>query len=259
MLSRKGKPSIQHSELSPNPVVGLFCMRTLEELESELQYRFKDTELLQRALVHSSHAHERNLSDNEQLEFLGDAVLGFLISDFLYRAHPNLTEGQLSKIKGFLVSSANLVKFAERIHLGDYLQLGRGEEKTGGRAKQALLVDAFEALIAAVYLDGGMEHARNIMFRFFQPQVDEIGETSLAIADFKSALQEALQARHKTAAEYVVVSETGPDHQKLFSVEVRVDSEPIAVGIGLTKKAAEQAAARRALEKLNEEEPKTEG
>src|SRR5207244_8361494 len=119
-------------------------------------------DLLQQVLAHSSHANEKNTGqgDNEQLEFLGDAILGFLVSDFLFRAHPGLTEGQLSKLKGFFVSSANLVKYAERIHLGRYLQLGRGEEKTGGRTKQALLVDAFEAIIAAIYLDNGIEAAR---------------------------------------------------------------------------------------------------
>ena len=137
-------------------------MSSVDDLQFELGYRFKDTQLLTKALTHSSHANERAVSDgdNEQLEFLGDSVLGFLVSDFLFRTHPRLTEGQLSKLKGFFVSSANLVKYAEQLHLGSYLQLGKGEEKTGGRTKQALLVDAFEAIIAAIYLDGGIEEAR---------------------------------------------------------------------------------------------------
>src|SRR5690349_4745473 len=129
-------------------------MGSLEDLQSDLEYRFGDIRLLTQALTHSSHAHESaaGVGDNEQLEFLGDAVLGFMVSDFLFRAHPNLTEGQLSKLKGFFVSAANLVKFAEWLHLGDYLQLGKGEEKTGGRTKQALLVDGFEAVLGAIYL-----------------------------------------------------------------------------------------------------------
>src|SRR5437868_2305421 len=130
-------------------------MTDLPALQAELGYTFKDLQLLTQALTHSSHANEksRGIGDNEQLEFLGDSVLGFLVSDFLFRAHPGLTEGQLSKLKGFFVSSANLVKYAERVHLGSYLHLGKGEEKTGGRTKQALLVDAFEAVLGAVYLD----------------------------------------------------------------------------------------------------------
>src|SRR5499425_1475029 len=137
-------------------------MSSIHDLEADLGYTFKDTRLLTQALTHSSHANERSTGerDNEQLEFLGDSVLGFLVSDYLFRAHPNLTEGQLSRLKGFFVSSANLVKYAERVHLGNYLQLGRGEEKTGGRMKQALLVDALEALLGGVCLDSGIDQAR---------------------------------------------------------------------------------------------------
>jgi len=227
-------------------------MKRLENLELDLEYRFKDPQLLTKALTHSSHAHETNApaGDNEQLEFLGDAVLGFLISDFLCRSNPGLTEGQLSKVKGFLVSSANLVKFAEQLDLGDYLHLGRGEEKTGGRTKQALLVDAFEAVLAAIYLDGGLEPVRALTFRFFQPQIEEIRDPSKQVSDFKTALQEVLQAKHAARIEYVLTSETGPNHQKLFAVDVVLEGQTIASGLGLTRKAAEQAAAREALEKF---------
>jgi ribonuclease-3 len=227
-------------------------MEPWEELEFALAYKFKDAQLLKQALTHSSHANERNTNegDNEQLEFLGDAVLGFLVSDFLFRAHPNLTEGQLSRLKGFFVSSANLVKYAERVHLGTYLQLGRGEEKTGGRTKQALLVDGFEAVIGAIYLDSGIDEARRVMLRFFEPQIEDVGQSERQVTDFKTALQEQLQARHLGRADYNVTSETGPDHQKLFTVEVLIDGEAIARGVGLTKKAAEQAAARHALERV---------
>jgi ribonuclease-3 len=205
---------------------------------------------LTRAVTHSSHANENNSAgrDNEQLEFLGDAVLGFLVSDFLFRAHPNLNEGQLSRLKGFFVSSANLVKYAERVHLGRYLHLGRGEEKTGGRTKQALLVDGFEAVLGAIYVDGGIDEARRVMLRFFEPQIGDIDRSKRQLTDFKTELQEQLQARHLGPAEYIVASEEGPDHQKLFTVEVMIDGESLASGVGLTKKAAEQAAARQGLE-----------
>jgi ribonuclease III len=227
-------------------------MKALADLEFELGYKFTNSDLLRQALTHSSHANEQNAGqgDNEQLEFLGDAVLGFLVSDFLFRAHPSLTEGQLSKLKGFFVSSANLVKYAEHIDLGAYLQLGKGEEKTGGRTKQALLVDAFEATLGAIYLDGGLEQARRLMLRFFEPQIGVIQESERQLTDFKTELQEQLQARHRSRADYLVTSEEGPDHQKLFTVEVVVEGETLARGLGLTKKAAEQAAAREALERV---------
>ena len=163
---------------------------------------------------------------------------------------PNLNEGQLSKLKGFFVSSANLVKYAERIHLGNYLQLGKGEEKTGGRTKQALLVDAFEAVLGAIYLDGGIEEARRVMLRFFEPQIEDVGDSDRQLKDFKTELQEQLQAQHLGRAEYIVASEDGPDHQKLFTVEVMIDGESVAHGVGLTKKAAEQAAHGKLLERV---------
>jgi ribonuclease-3 len=223
-----------------------------QDLQFELGYAFRNTLLLTRALTHSSHANENNSAggDNEQLEFLGDAVLGFLVSDFLFRAHPDLNEGQLSKLKGFFVSSANLVKYAEQIRLGKYLQLGRGEEKTGGRTKQALLVDAFEAVLGAIYVDGGIDEARRVMLRFFEPQIEDVERSERQLTDFKTELQEQLQARHLGRAEYIVASEEGPEHQKLFTVEVIIDGESVARGAGLTKKAAEQAAAREGLERV---------
>ncbi len=228
-------------------------MSSTDDLQFELCYSFQNPQLLIKALTHSSHANEKLVSegDNEKLEFLGDSLLGFLISDLLFRAHPRLTEGQLSKLKGFFVSSANLVKYAERIHLGDYLQLGKGEEKTGGRAKQALLVDALEAIFGAIYLDGGIEEVRRVILNFFEPQIEDVGDSERQLQDFKTALQEELQAQHRGRAEYILASEDGPDHQRLFTVEVAVAGEPLAQGIGLTKKAAEQAAARQALERVS--------
>src|SRR5437867_1791724 len=227
-------------------------MSSIHDLESALGYSFTNTLLLTQSLTHSSHANEKSTGerDNEQLEFLGDSVLGFLVSDYLFRAHPNLTEGQLSRLKGFFVSSANLVKYAERVHLGSYLQLGKGEEKTGGRMKQALLVDGLEAVLGAIYLDGGMDEARRVMVRFLEPQMEDVGGSERQLTDFKTELQEQLQSGHLGRAEYIIASEQGPDHQKLFTVEVMVEGESVARGVGLTKKAAEQAAARHALERL---------
>src|SRR5213596_52754 len=154
-------------------------MGSVEGLQLKLGYMFRDIQFFTKALTHSSHANERALhaGDNEQLEFLGDSVLGFLVSDFLFRAHPNLTEGQLSKLKGFFVSSANLVKYAERVHLGTYLQLGKGEEKTGGRTKQALLVDGLEAVLGGIYLDGGIEEARRVILNFCEPQIEDVDDS----------------------------------------------------------------------------------
>jgi len=219
----------------------------LDKLELELGYRFSNPILLRKALIHSSHAHEQNNSeDNEQLEFLGDSVLGLIVSDLLFRAHPNLAEGELSKLKGFFVSSANLVKYAEQLDLGRYLYLGKGEEKTGGRTKQALLVDAYEAIIGAIYLDGGLESAQQLVSKFMEPQLDEVRMGARRSVDFKTALQEKL--RSSGSARYLAVSESGPDHEKLFTVDIELNGQIVARGIGLTKKAAEQAAARQALQ-----------
>lgn len=232
------------------PVGGSF-----EDLEAALGYHFTDPGLLRRALTHSSHAHEqRTGEDNEQLEFLGDAILGFVVSDSLYRQYPEFAEGELSKLKGFFVSSANLVKYAEQLELGRYLHLGKGEEKTGGRTKQALLVDAFEALLGAMYLDGGLDVARQLIVRFAGRQLSEIGGAAGQFMDFKTALQELLQKRSLGTCRYTVASEEGPAHQKLFTVEVELQGAIIARGIGLTKRAAEQAAAKQALEGLNRDE-----
>jgi ribonuclease-3 len=225
-------------------------MSPTHQLESALDYAFKQPQLLNQALTHSSHANEKRTgeSDNEQLEFLGDSILGFIVSDYLFRAHPNLSEGHLSRLKGFFVSSANLVKYAERLDLGRYLHLGKGEEKTGGRTKQALLVDALEAVLGAVYLDGGVDEARRVTLRFLEPQMEDVGQSDRQLTDFKTELQEQLQNLGLGRADYIMAGEEGPDHQKLFTVEVTISGKYTARGVGLTKKAAEQAAARDALQ-----------
>jgi len=186
------------------------------------------------------------------LEFLGDAVLGFVVSDSLCRQYPTFTEGELSKLKGFFVSSANLVRYAEQLELGRYLHLGKGEEKTGGRKKQALLVDAFEAILGAMYLDSGLDAPRSIIDRLVGLQIAEIGRPAGQFTDFKTALQEWLQSQSMGSCRYTLASEEGPAHQKLFTVQVELGGDIIAQGIGLTKRAAEQAAAKQAFEDLKQ-------
>jgi ribonuclease-3 len=225
----------------------------LEDLERRLGYEFRDRELLMRALTHRSRAHEDasgTIADNESLEFLGDAVLGFVIADMLFREFPQLDEGQKSKIKSTLVSSAALGRLARRLGLGEHLMLGRGEEKTGGRRKQALLADGYEALIAAVFLDGGIDEARRFIMRQFADEIEEVRSPSFWERDYKSGLQEMLQSRSQPLPEYLVTAESGPDHHKVFQVEVRVQGETLAQASGGSKKEAEQQAARLAIEKL---------
>jgi ribonuclease III len=234
-----------------------------EQLEERLGYRFQRPELLVRALTHSSAVNELRaergeesseaadaVHDNERLEFLGDAVLELLAREYLLESFPDWSEGQLSKGRARLVNAQALYEAARRIQLGEHLRVGRGEEKTGGREKPALLADAFEAVIAAVYLDAGLAATRRMLERLlFLQALEERGER-IADSDRKSALQELLQGGGKAPAEYRLTGEIGPDHQKTFQVEVWVGGEPLARGEGTTKKEAEQRAAQSALELL---------
>jgi ribonuclease-3 len=225
-------------------------------LELKIGHRFRSRDLLERALTHRSRANEEGggvSADNESLEFLGDAVLGFIIVDALFRRFPEQDEGQKSKTKAMLVSTPTLARLASRLDLGEYLMLGRGEEKTGGRKKQALLADGYEALIAAVYLDGGMAAARRFVLGEFADLLEEVAKPGFGGRDYKSALQEYLQARDIGLPVYQVAGEQGPDHRKTFEVEVRVGDEAIAHASGRSKKEAEQEAARLALERLAQE------
>ncbi len=224
-----------------------------ETLQHAIEYRFRDRGLLEHAMTHTSRANEDvsgGVRDNESLEFLGDAVLGFLIADLLFNEFPDRDEGQKSKIKAALVSTATLARLAERLTLGDHLLLGRGEEKSGGRRKQALLADGYEALIAAIYLDGGIEQARTFVVREFEQLVADARRLGGAGQDYKSALQELVQSQNAPLPEYRLVATLGPDHRKLFQVEVVVNGEPVAEATGTSKKEAEQEAARLALEHL---------
>jgi ribonuclease-3 len=228
--------------------------RDLSALEDRLGYRFREPAVLDRALTHRSRANEDatgSTVDNESLEFLGDAVLGFVMADLLFRDFPQFDEGQKSKVKASLVSTNTLGRLARRLGLGEILALGRGEEKTGGREKLALLADSYEAVIAAIYLDGGMAEARDFVYREFAEDLEDVRSPEFWGRDYKSALQELVQSRELPLPEYAVASESGPDHRKVFSVEVRVGGEVLGTARGASKKAAEQDAARKAIDKLS--------
>ena len=230
-------------------------------LESRIQHHFSDPELLRRALTHSSLANEtraatgNTVSDNEQFEFLGDSILGFLISEALVQRYPGQNEGELSRQKAHLVSAAHLHGVARRLDLGAFLDLGRSEEMSGGRTKKTLLVDSLEALIAAIYLDAGLPAASVFVESQIlnaPPSSDEDAGTDIqpAIHNFKSALQELAQARKLPQPRYNVVRERGPDHSKTFTVEVRLGPDLTAQAEGRTKKLAAQRAARGVYEKI---------
>jgi ribonuclease-3 len=227
---------------------------SLRELEELLRYSFDNDDLLSQALTHRSYVNENeseNLSNNESLEFLGDAVLGFLVSSRIFRHFPDLTEGALSKIKAYLVSAANLIKLAESIQLGSFVRLSRGEEKTGGRKKRAIIVDTYEAIIGAIYLDGGVEAASEFVNRQIDLFLEDLDLKQLTYGDFKSALQEQLHNMGRPEPVYKVVKEIGPDHKKTFVVQVTIRDQIIGESTGKTKKEAQQSAARLALESLN--------
>ena len=220
-----------------------------EDLQARIGYRFRDRGMLEHALTHKSRAAEDasgGVIDNESLEFLGDAVLGLVVADALFRQYPEYNEGQKSKIKAAVVSTQSLAQHAERIQLGDHLILGRGEEKTGGRQKQALLADAYEALIAGIYLDGGLEAAAAFLLRELKDAIDA-GHAQTFVRDYKSALQEQVQGLGRPLPDYRVAAEEGPDHRKMFRIEVFVGGELLGSATGRSKKEAEQEAAREAI------------
>jgi len=230
----------------------------LGPLEERIGYQFRDIGLLEHALTHRSRAHEDasgGVIDNESMEFLGDAVLGFVIADLLFTRFPKHSEGYKSKVKAGIVSSASLARLAEDIDLGRFMLLGRGEEKTGGRHKHAILADGFEALIAAIYLDGGVDGARDFILSRFDPLVVAAGDQAADASfteDWKSAFQEWLQASGRGLPVYRLAAAEGPDHRKRFDIEVLVGGLPVARAVGRSKKDAEQQAAKVALAALRE-------
>lgn len=225
-----------------------------EDLEQKIEYVFQNKETLLRALTHRSFSHEspeKMIKDNETLEFLGDSILGFIISDLLFSNYSNrYTEGLMSKVKSYIISTEILSMKAREIDLGHYLLLGRGEEKTGGRNKRSLLANTFEALIAAIYLDGGLEETKSFVYRFFKQAMEDVVEKDFHFNDFKSLLQEKLQSMGEIPPDYGIILEEGPHHQKVFHVDIRIRNVAVACGTGTTKKEAEQDAARKAYEQL---------
>lgn len=230
----------------------MIIMDNIAKFEGIIGYTFKNKQLIQQALSHSSYSNERKKPNgsNERLEFLGDSVLSIVVSDFLYK-NLNVAEGQLTKIRASLVCEKSLHVFAKKISLGNFLLLGKGEENTGGRQRPSILADAFEAVIAAIYLDGGMEAASKHILRFIPEDVHHTGHP--VFSDFKTILQEVVQKNPEEKVEYVLIGEEGPDHNKRFVVEVCLNSQMIGRGSGRSKKEAEQLAAKEALELMGYE------
>ena len=227
-------------------------MEDLHVLEQRLGYVFQDLRLLRGALYHSSYANEhraQGISSNERLEFLGDAVLGFVSADYLYRKHPDLPEGELTRIRAALVCEDSLHEVAQRLHLGDFLMLGKGEESGGGRHRPSILADAVEAVLAAVFLDGGIDEARGLIYRILLEKEPEQAVENRR-RDCKTELQELVQRKPNQELHYALVSESGPDHAKEFTVAVTLNGQVVGLGIGRSKKEAEQSAARTALEQM---------
>lgn len=221
-------------------------MKIREEFEKIIEYEFQDKGLLEQALTHSSYANEKHMqkySDNERLEFLGDAVLEVASSEFLYLNYPDLNEGDLTKLRASLVCEPTLAGCALQLRLGEFIFLGKGEDMTGGRKRNSILSDAVEALIGAIYLDGGFENAKAFVLKFILTDI----EHKKLFYDSKTILQEYVQGNYEETLNYRLLSESGPDHAKSFTVEVRIGEKSISEGTGRTKKAAEQEAAYKAL------------
>ena len=222
----------------------------IKELETAIGYRFRNISLLQNALTHSSYANERwhnSLLSNERLEFLGDSVLGMLVADYLYRTFPNRPEGELTRMRADMVCEQTLAAVADKIGLGQHLMLGHGEEQGGGRNRNSILADAMESVIAACFLDGGLEAALKIVQQFI---LVEVPVTKLHNADYKTQLQELVQQKKNQVLSYALVGQSGPDHDKKFDVEVMLNGTVVGSGSGSSKKRAEQDAARVAIENL---------
>lgn len=220
----------------------------MEQLEKNLKYTFKNKELLKNALAHSSYANEKKgqIPSNERLEFLGDSVLSIIVSEYIYKNFPNLPEGQLTRIRASLVCEKTLCGFSKKLGVGDYILLGKGERANGGAERPSILADAFEAILAAIYLDGGIEPAKKHVLRFVQSELSHLENDNFK--DYKTELQEIIQRNPEEKLTYVLTGETGPDHDKCFTVEVHLNSNVIGEGSGHSKKNAEQAAAKKALE-----------
>ncbi len=224
----------------------------ITQIETSIGYTFRKKSLLKEALTHKSYAHERQedtVTFNERMEFLGDAVLALIVADYLFCAYPEYTESDFSKIKAYVVQDVALAEAADKINIGDYLRLGRGEERTGGRKKTSLLANAFEAILAAIYLDRGFKNAKEFVLRNLKTKMNDFVENNL-IFDFKTKLQEVAQAQFGVLPKYIVHKEKGPEHNKMFDIKVFIKNKVYGSGRGKTKKAAAQKAAEEGLKKI---------
>ena len=225
--------------------------KQLKELQKTIGYTFREEYLLKQALTHSSYAHEtmvKKVIDNERLEFLGDAVLELVSSEFLFQTHPDMKEGNMTKLRASLVCEQSLASCAREIDLGSYLLLGKGEDLTGGRERDSILSDAWEAIIGAMYLDGGFTSAKEFILKYVLKDI----ENKKLFYDSKTILQEVIQNEYKQSLHYMLLSEEGPDHNKVFTVQAYMNQTPLMIGKGKTKKAAEQEAAYQSLLKFRQ-------
>lgn len=224
------------------------------ELQSILKYEFKDTENLLNALTHSSYANEsknKKISSNERLEYLGDSVLNFIVSAYIFISYPKLPEGEMTKIRASVVCEQTLKDISNLLGIGKYLQLGKGEEQTGGRTRPSILADAFEAVVGAIFIDSGLESARNFVLSNLENLITKAVK-GIGMIDYKTTLQEELQKHGEVRIIYEVMSESGPDHEKEFKVQIKCNEKVLGIGLGRSKKEAEQAAACKALEGIEQ-------
>lgn len=230
--------------------------KNLDEIQLNIDYNFKDIKLINTSLTHSSYANEskmKNYENNERLEFLGDVIVNLIVSEYIYHRFPQLPEGELTKIRATIVCESSLAFAAKKINLGNYLLLGKGEETTGGRNRESILADTFEALTGAVYLDGGLTSTREFLLGMFEQEVIYALSKGNLFIDYKTELQEILQKKTKSKIEYKVAKEAGPDHNKKFYMDVIVENKVIGSGMGRNKKEAEQMAAKHALDRIGKE------
>ncbi len=224
----------------------------MESLQTKLNYKFNNIELLKNALIHSSYANEvrGNTHSNERLEFLGDSVLSIIVADHIFHKYPNMPEGELTRLRASLVCEKSLCALSRELGIGEYLLLGRGEDKNGGRERDSILADAFEAVLAAIYLDGGMTAAKNHIMNTVLRDLKTHNDDNFK--DYKTTLQEIIQRNPEESVSYILIDESGPDHDKQFTVAVHLNSNVIGTGSGKSKKQAEQMAARQALKLMGE-------
>ena len=219
----------------------------LKNVEQSIGYEFKNIELLKQALTHTSYAYENKVDSNEKLEFLGDSILEFISSDYIYHKYPKLKEGEKTKVRATVVCGENLSKVAKKHNLSEYLYLGKSEILTGGKNRQAILEDSVEAIIAAMYIDGGIEPVKQFIIKNLEKEIDEATK-NVGVKDYKTVLQEMLQEKGEVKIQYEIIKETGPDHDKSFVAQVKVDGKILAKGEGKSKKQAQMQAAKKALE-----------